>query len=190
MQLGLYLLFGFVTVVFVACTVHTTWQDNLTGTRDILIGDYIKVLVQYVVIIGSVSVPWPLFGVQQWLQAVDIFVTLGSGQAFSLDCWLRHYFPSSKLPIAIQRHLVYFLAPLCTLIGVMALQCLVWAFKRWVVPPVASEGTSTRSGCTQPLAVVQVACHLPGPCVFVPDPFAGVAQLFCLPRHRQAGDCQ
>jgi hypothetical protein len=134
-QLGLYLTVTSVTVSFVTYTVHATWQENLEGTREVLITDYIKVLVlflQYIVIIGSVSVPWPLFDVQQWLQAIGIVVTIGSGQALSLDCWLYHYFRHVPLPIAIQRQLVYFLAPVAALMAVLALQCLFWALQRLV----------------------------------------------------------
>jgi hypothetical protein len=32
-QLGLFLLLSFAVVVFVACTVHLTWKDNLSGNR-------------------------------------------------------------------------------------------------------------------------------------------------------------
>jgi hypothetical protein len=111
-QLGLYLTLSSATVSFISYTVHATWQENVRGDRTVLITDIIKVLVlflQYIVIIGSVSVPWPLSDVQQWLQALGIVVTMGSGQALSLDCWLYHYVGESVLPIAIQRTLVYFL---------------------------------------------------------------------------------
>ena len=146
-QLGLYLFFSFMTVVFVDLTVHFTWQDNIKGNRVVCITDYIKVLVlflQYIVIIGGVSVPWPLFDVQIWLQAIGIMVTMGSGQAMSLDCWLHSYNPHSKLPIALQRQLVYFLAPVFTFLAVLALQCLVWAVRCWVVPLIwkPKEGPS------------------------------------------------
>jgi hypothetical protein len=126
-----------VTVSFVTYTVHATWQENLRGDSTVLIPYIIKVLVlflQYLVIIGSVSVPWPLSDVQQWLQAIGIVVTMGSGQALSLDCRLSYYVGSTVLPNAIQRQLVLFLAPVCTLIAVMLLDCLAWALKRWVLP--------------------------------------------------------
>jgi hypothetical protein len=136
-QLGLYLSLSCTTASFVAYTVHATWQENLRGHRAVFITDYIKVLVQflqYVMIIGSVSVPWPVFDVQRWLGWFGIVVTMGAGQALSLDCWLFSYFPRSALPIAIQRILIYFLAPVATLVLVMALRLLVWAVRRWLVP--------------------------------------------------------
>jgi hypothetical protein len=134
-QLFLYLLVSFSTVLVVNYTIHATWKGNIEGGRNIYITDYIKVLVQflqYLVIIGSLSVPWPLFDVQQWLQAIGIVVTLGSGQAISLDCWLYNYVPQGRVPIAIQRQLVYFLTPVFALAFVLALQWLSWAIQRWV----------------------------------------------------------
>lgn len=150
-QLGVYLLLSFVTVCFVAYTVHATWQDNQKAVSTSLTTDIIKVVVQYlqyVVIIGSVSVSWPLFDVQQWLQAIGIVVTMGSGQALSLDCWLHAYTQHSALPIAIQRQLVYFLAPVFTLTAVVMLQCLVWVLRHWLrltstVQPQKDAGTAT-----------------------------------------------
>ena len=138
-QLGLYLLLSSVTVLFIKITEHMTWRDNLTGNKAVLATDMIKVLVlflQYTVILGSVSVPWPLFSVQRWFEAVSIVFAVGSGQALSLDCWLYHYASHSSLSIAMQRQLVYFLAPVFVMLAVVALLWLWWAFGRWVVPLV------------------------------------------------------
>jgi hypothetical protein len=138
-QLGLYLLVSFACVVFAAVTVQTTWKDNLKADKVVLATDYIKVLVlflQYTVLIGGVSVAWPLFDVQRWFQAVNIVFAVGSGQALSLDCWLVHYIHQGKLPLAMQRQLVYFLAPVVVLLAVVALLWLAWALGRWVVPLV------------------------------------------------------
>jgi hypothetical protein len=117
--------------------VHTTWKDNLKADKVVLATDYIKVLVlflQYTVLIGGVLVAWPLFDVQRWFQAVNLVFAVGSGQALSLDCWLHHYIPQGKLPLAMQRQLVYFLAPVVVLFAVVALLWLPWALGRWVVP--------------------------------------------------------
>jgi hypothetical protein len=147
-QLVLYMLLSFVSVFFVTYTVHATWKDNLSGRKAVLATDLIKVLVlflQCTVIIGSVPVPWPLFDVvHRWFQAVGIVFTVGSGQALSLDCWLYHYVPQDKLPLAVQRQLVYLLAPLFVWLAVMVLQWLAWAVVRWVVPMVwrPKEGAS------------------------------------------------
>jgi hypothetical protein len=149
-QLGVYMLVSFVSVFFVLSTVHATWRDNLTGKKVVLDTDLIKVLVQflqYTVIIGSVAVPWPLFdAVQRWFQAVNIVFAVGSGQALSLDCWLDHYVPQGKLPLAMQRQLVYFFAPVLVLVAVVALQWLIWALGRWVAPLVwrPKEGAAQR----------------------------------------------
>ena len=138
-QLGVYLLLSFMVVVFIVFTVHSTWRDNQTGNKGVVPTDYIKVLVsflQYTVVIGSVSVAWPLFDVQRWFQAVNIVYAVGSGQALSLDCWLYHYIPSTKLPLAMQRQLVSFVAAVVVLLAVLLLQWLTWALVQWVVPIV------------------------------------------------------
>jgi hypothetical protein len=46
-QIGLYILFCVMTVVFVTFTVHTTWKDNLGGDQSVRLTDLIKVLVQF-----------------------------------------------------------------------------------------------------------------------------------------------
>jgi hypothetical protein len=156
LQLDLYLSLSTATVFFVSYTVHATWHDNLKGNRAVFITDYIKVLVQflqYIMIIGSVFVPWPLFDVQRWLGLFGILVTMGAGQALSLDCWLYSYFPNSKLPIAIQRILVNYLAPVSTLVFVVAVQVSLWALRRWVVPLLRKQKESAR--VRQPFLVLR-----------------------------------
>jgi hypothetical protein len=98
----------------------------------------IKVLVlyvQYTAIIGSVSVPWPLFDLKRWFQAVNIPFAGATGQTLSLDCWLFWY-PSKLLELAMQRQLVFFLAPVFVLLAVVALLWLLWALGRWLLPLV------------------------------------------------------
>jgi hypothetical protein len=157
-QLGLYMLLCFVSVFFVTYTVHATWKDNLVGDKAVLATDLIKVLVlflQCTVIIGSVAVPWPIFDVQRWFQAVNIVFAVGSGQALFLDCWLYHYIPQGKLPLAMQRQLVYFLAPLLVLVVVMALECMAWAVVRWVVQLVwQPKKSNMRQSATSPALLV------------------------------------
>ena len=148
-QLVLFLLVSLVGVVFVAITVHATWQDNLLGNTAVLATDLIKVLVQYLQytsIIGSVSVPWPLFDFQRWFQAINVVFAVASSQVLSLDCWLYHYIPQGTFPIAMQRQLVYFIAPVLVFLAVLALQWLVWALMRWLVPLVwgPKEGATPR----------------------------------------------
>jgi hypothetical protein len=153
-QLGLYLSMSCVSVGFVSYTVHATWRDNLTGDKVVLVTDLIKVLVlflQYTAIIGSVAVPWPLLDLKRWFQAVNIVFAAATGQALSLDCWLFRYIPQGTLPLAMQRQLVFFLAPVFVLLAVEALQWLVWALRRWVVPLVRRP----KEGATpQPASVV------------------------------------
>jgi hypothetical protein len=111
--------------------VHATWQDNLAGDQSVRAIDIIKVLVQflqYMVIVGSVSVPWPVqMDLQRWFNVASALVFgPASGQAMSLDCWLNAYIPQGVLPLAIQRQLVYLLAPVGIFLGVLLLQCVCW----------------------------------------------------------------
>jgi hypothetical protein len=121
MQLSVYVVLVSVTVLFVTTTVHFTWQDNKAGDRSLRPSDLIKVLVQflqYVVILSSISVPWPAFLAGVFTAATIVF-GVGSGQALSLDCWLPQYLPI-KLPLALQRQLSVFVGAL-----VVALACIV-----------------------------------------------------------------
>ena len=124
-----------------------------------------RLFLQYTVLTGGVSVAWPLFDVQRWFQAVNIVFAVGSGQALSLDCWLIHYIPEGKLPLAMQRQLVYFLAPVVVLLAVVALLWLAWALGRWVVPLVwrPKEGSTPQpaSSVTRklPVTVLVVAFY-------------------------------
>jgi hypothetical protein len=154
-QLGLYLLLSFVSVLSITLTVDATWQDNLSGDKAVLPTDLIKVLVlflQYTVIIGSVAVSWPVFDVQKWFQAVGIVFAVASAQVLSLDCWLQHYMPQGKLPMAMQRQLVYFVAPVVVFALVLVLQCLKWALQRWVVPLVRQW--RPKEGASRPVLLV------------------------------------
>jgi hypothetical protein len=131
LQLAVYLLLVGVTVLFVTITVHFTWQDNKTGDKSLRPSDLIKVLVQflqYLVILGSISVPWPAFLAGVFTAAGVVF-GVGSGQAFSLDCWLPHYLPS-KLPLALQRQLSYFVGALVVVLACVVLMNLLHVCNR------------------------------------------------------------
>jgi len=133
-QLGLYLVLCVATVVFVAFTVHVTWRDNLAADQTVHDTDLIKVVVQflqYIVLIGTMSIPWPEnINLHVWFQAAAAVFGAASGQALSLDCWLAGLALRDKLPLAIQRQLVFFLAPVAIFLAVMVLQCLWWVM--WV----------------------------------------------------------
>jgi hypothetical protein len=121
LQLGVYLLSVGCTVLFVTTTVHFTWQDNKAMDRSLRPSDLIKVLVQflqYVTILGGMPVQWPAYLLGTFTAATAVF-GVGSGQALSLDCWLPQYSPS-KLPLALQRQLSYFVGALF-----VALACVV-----------------------------------------------------------------
>jgi hypothetical protein len=126
LQLGVYLLAVGATVLFVTATVHFTWQDNKAGDRSLRPSDLIKVLVQflqYVTIVGNISVPWPAFLTGMFTAASVVF-GVGSGQALSLDCWLSHY-SRSKLPLALQRQLSYFVGALLVVVACAVLMNLL-----------------------------------------------------------------
>ena len=131
LQLGAYLSLVGVTVLFITATVHFTWQDNKAGDRSLRPSDLIKVLVQflqYVTIVGNISVPWPAFLTGMFTAATVVF-GVGSGQALSLDCWLSHYSPS-KLPLALQRQLSYFIGALVVVVACALLMNLLHVFNR------------------------------------------------------------
>lgn len=151
-QLGLYIMLCVGTVIFIVYTVHKTWKDNQETGQSVRATDIIKVLVQflqYVVIIGSVSVPWPeSLNPQRWFQAASVVFGPSSGQSLSLDCLLYAYLPqgATTLPLAIQRILVHLLAPFVILVGVVVLQCCCWVvwhkvlYKTWNKPARRGKG--------------------------------------------------
>ena len=147
LQLGVYIVVVGVTVLLVTVTVHFTWQDNKTGDRSLRPSDLIKVLVQYlqyVVILGNISVPWPAFLTGMFTAATVVF-GVGSGQALSLDCWLSYYV-SSKLPLAVQRQLSYILGALVVALACVVLMIIphvcIWVWKACIHQP-------TRGGSRQ-----------------------------------------
>jgi hypothetical protein len=112
-QLAIYLTVSCLTVLFITLTVHLTWRDNQQQGAQLRASDMIKVLVlylQYMVIIGGISAPFPdaLKGV---FKATSVVFGAASGQVLSLDCVLTHYVPASTLPLAIQRQLMNVIAP-------------------------------------------------------------------------------
>ena len=87
---GVYAVLVFVTVVLITLTVQFTWQDNKAGDKAVRPSDLCKVLaqfLQYLVILGSMSLPWPRF--LTWVFSTATVVFGGaSGQVLSFDCWL------------------------------------------------------------------------------------------------------
>ena len=145
LQLGVYIVLVAATVLFVTMTVHFTWQDNKVGERSLRPSDLIKVLVQflqYTVILGSISVPWPAFLVGMFTAATAVF-GVGSGQALSLDCWLPHFL-SSKLPLALQRQLSVFVGALVIAVACVVLMNLLHVCNR-VWKAITSKPTMSSS---------------------------------------------
>jgi hypothetical protein len=152
-QLGTYLAIVFVTVLFVAVTVRFTWQDNKENDNSLRPSDLVKVLVsylQYMVIISTISVPWPAFLVTLYASATVVFGA-ASGQALSLDCLLQHYgVGKDVLPIAIQRQLVYFLAAVGNYVSVALLLYAGHLAKRaWHAISTRGAGASAVSGSSK-----------------------------------------
>lgn len=135
-QLGLYFLLASATYIFVVGTVHCTLKDNLQADTSVRPSDFIKVLVQYLqwlVILGSIAAPWRNEQVLRTLfLASSVVFGAATGQALSIDCWLP-LLRLSRPPLAIQRQLVNFLAPVVLVIGVavaFALLCAVSGLSR------------------------------------------------------------
>lgn len=125
-HLALNIMVAVFTVLFVAITAHLTWQDNLNDPSSMTVAptDIIKPLVQtaqFLVILGSVSAPWPET-LQLLFRASSVVFGAASGETFSIDCWLSAYLGRSRVPLAIQRQLLYFLAPVVVLVAVLLLQ--------------------------------------------------------------------
>jgi hypothetical protein len=147
LQLGVYGALVGGTVLFVTTTVHFTWQDNKAGDKSLRPSDLIKVLVQflqYTVILGSISIPWPAFVKGMFTAATAVF-GVGSGQALSLDCWLPYYV-SSKLPVALQRQLSYFVGALVVAVACVVLMNLLHVCNRMLK---ACMSKPTRGGRQQ-----------------------------------------
>jgi len=120
-QLLIYVMLFIVCVVIISYTVHATWQDNRAGDSALRPSDVIKVLVQflqYLVILGSVSVPWPSF-LTDCFTAASLVFTVASGRN-SLDCLLKQRHHGVGVPVAYLRQLFYLLvAPAAVLVAVM-----------------------------------------------------------------------
>jgi hypothetical protein len=122
-QFGVDVVLVFVAVVLITLTVHFTWQDNKAGDKAVRPSDLCKVLaqfLQYLVILGSMSVRWPKFLTLSFCAATVVFGG-ASGQAMSLDCWLATYVPQQQLPLAVQRQLALFVVSVGILLAVILL---------------------------------------------------------------------
>jgi hypothetical protein len=147
-QLMTYLLLFWVSVTLISYTVHATWHDNRVGDTALRPSDLLKILVQYLqylVILGSISVPWPDVLTDMFGAAAMVF-SVASGQS-SLGCLLQ----SSRVtrpPQAVQRQLMLLVtAPVSVLIAVMLLTYLShWLQRLWVVVTAkASRGGMGRA---------------------------------------------
>jgi len=109
MDMGMTALQVGLAVLLCTLTVYATWKDNKYGDRSLRPSDLIKVLVQflqYVGILGNISVPWPSFLTWMLTTAAAVF-GVGPGRARPLDCWPQQYL-ASGMPVALQRQLSYF----------------------------------------------------------------------------------
>lgn len=176
-QLAVYCVLVLLTVLFISLTVHFTWQDNKLGDKTLRPSDLIKVLVQflqYLVILGSLSVPWPKFMTGLYSAATLVFGA-ASGQASLLDCWLKYYSPTwLHIPVAVQRQLVYFVASLCILVAVMLVTYAITFAKRLLYSThVWSPPATTETFCGASLEQAASGC-------------AG-CRVLCLPYSCQSG---
>ena len=61
-QLALYIVAGLISLALMVYVVHSTWVDNLEGSKDVRPTDLLKPLIQflqYIVIVSRTSAPWP-----------------------------------------------------------------------------------------------------------------------------------
>lgn len=106
-QLLLYMGLFLASVLLITYTAHATWQDNMSAGQGLRVSDLLKVPVQflqYLVIFGSISVPWPGF-LTSCFAAASVVFGAAAGQT-SLDCWVKQHFSQVRLATAIQRQLV------------------------------------------------------------------------------------
>ena len=91
--------------------------------------------VQYLVVIGTLSVPWP-DSLSALFRAANFVFVASCGQVPSIDCLLGSTASSTAaaaVPLAVQRQLVYVLAPLAMLAGVFVVFALkTVALHSWV----------------------------------------------------------
>lgn len=166
-QFGVYIVLVSFTVVLITVTVHFTLQDNKAGDNAVRPSDLCKVLaqfLQYLVILGSMSVPWPRFMTWVFSAATVVFGGGASGQAMSLslDCWLAHFVPNNKVPLAVQRQLALVVVSVAILLAVILLMSAVHIFKK-VVRVWRRRGTTCGAGtllwCKLRVAVLVVAFY-------------------------------
>lgn len=161
MQLGIYIFISLVTVFFVACTVHFTYKDNVEGSKDMRPSDLIKILVQYLqyhMIIGCVTVPWPAFFGPLFRISETIF-GVTSVSSMALPCWVPFYTraPRDKIPGPVRMQLVMFMAPLLVFLAAVVLRLLWWAVRTGFMALYGgSSGASSAanaSSCASPSCV-------------------------------------
>ena len=129
-QWALYIAAGLLAVLLVAFTVHSTWQDNhqlASQQQSVRPSDMIKVLIlflQYLVIVSSLSVPWPT-ALAYFFRITKFVFAASNGQlgSVSVDCVLLQS-TGSSIPVSVQRQLIYLVAPLGVLAGVILLSVI------------------------------------------------------------------
>ena len=112
-----------VAVLLVAYTVHATWQDNQHGDQTVRPSDMLKLVIlflQYLVIISSLSVPWPE-SLPYFFKFAKFIFGAFSGQIVSLDCLLSGMSHGTLTPAAVQGQLFFLIAPLGLLAAVLLL---------------------------------------------------------------------
>ena len=148
---ALYAAAGLLAVLLVSFIVHSTWRDNqqkASNQQSAHQSDMIKVLIvflQYLVIVSSLSVPWPT-GLAYFFKVAKFIFAAPNGQigSVALDCML----PQSSVPVSVQRQLIYLVSPIGILAGVFLLftaKALVLRAVHVVshVPSTAQRGSNT-----------------------------------------------
>jgi hypothetical protein len=123
--------------------------------------NYIRILIrhlQYLVIIGSLRVPWPA-ALSVVFQALSWLFAATSSQVVSLDCLIKQEVGDAttassvvtRVPVAVLVALVYLIAPVGFLILVLLTRGAVWAcfaskLKLFPSPPAAAAAAPPPAG--------------------------------------------
>jgi hypothetical protein len=133
--IALYAVGAVCVIGLISFSVGSTLRDNtirmVTGPDQQLpaqyASDFLKFLVrhmQYLVIVAGLQVQWP-GAFERLLDAVGLLFNVANSQIVSIDCLFPNY-RSSSVPDAVQRLLVYLLAPLGILILVLLVRLVWW----------------------------------------------------------------
>lgn len=146
-HLALLALFGSLTALFVVVIAHLAWREaqvrcpasglpsgrqDCDDTWPVSGVDVLKALarfLQFIVVLGSVYAPWPS-ALQGLFKAASVVFAGASSGVFSVDCWLVHVLPRARVPLALQRQLLWLLVPVFLFLVLAVIQAVfsLWGY--------------------------------------------------------------